>query len=216
MGRFHAQSRYEFAQGLDRRSSGAEDPRRILGKGDHRGLDPHRRGPSGDDGLDRLAQLFQNRLVVGGRKFSKTIGAGRGDGHPRLPDQGQGYRVARHPHRHRGKAGGHDVRNDLPLGKNQGEGSRPKFLDQSAGKIWHLQPKPFRLLGIGHVDDDRIEMGPAFGLEDLGHRQGREGIGPQAIHGLGGEGHKPPGPDDLRGPLDPLRVRRENQSHAQS
>lgn len=79
--------------------------------------------------------------------------------------------------------------------EDQGQWARPEGLSKAGDKSLLSLPswESDQLgdgRGVGHMDNERVRGRAAFDSEDPGHGMRVEGIGTQAIHCLGGEGHQ--------------------------
>jgi hypothetical protein len=113
------------------------------------------------------------------------VGAGGGQRPAELGDQVM-REAARHPQRHRAKAG-RDQRMDgrtLFQLQHQRQRPRPECLRQPARDgIEHGQP--FRHRHVGDMGDQRVEMRPALGLEYPCHGRAIGGVARQPVDRLG-------------------------------
>ena len=98
---------------LHRQSAGAQEPGRLLRQVQHGGLHAHGAASPVDDHVDPAAHILQHVLGRGAAGTAGGVGAGGGDGHPRLPDNGQGDRVV-------GAADAHGVQARRSLVRDRG------------------------------------------------------------------------------------------------
>ncbi len=136
------------------------------------------------------------------RQVLAAVGAGRGEGTARGADQGQSHWMGRAAQGHRGTAraddGGHGIRSR----QDQGQRSGPEPLRQ---RLRFDGPQGDKRLGrsrVGHMKDHGIRGRTPLGRVDPGHRLGVQAVCPQAVHGLRGEGHQAPCPQQGRSLCD--------------
>jgi hypothetical protein len=75
----------------------------------------------------------------------------------------------------------------LAARQHQGQRTRPDGCRQTARPLVEID-QPYRFVDGGHMDDQRIEAGPALGGEDRRHGAVVGGVAPEAVNGLCGEG----------------------------
>ncbi len=101
--------------------------------------------------------------------------------------------MGRDAHAHGVESGRDEGGHRCPPRKNEGEGARPEALGEH-GYAGVCLPRASPagdaadVLRPRDVDDEGIEGGARLHLEHAGHRRRVEGIGAQAVDGLGGEG----------------------------
>ena len=86
----------------------------------------------------------------------------------------------------------------VPHRRDDGQRPRPEGLGQRPGAVVE-DGDGLGLDGVGDMGDQRIEAGPALGLEDGGHGGGVSGVGGEAVDGLGRQDDEPPGGQRLGG-----------------
>ena len=94
------------------------------------------------------------------------------------------------------------------FGSTSVSGPGQKRLASRVAEAGHRRVRPTRVLHARHVHDHRVERRTTLRLEDATHRGGVEGVGAKSIHGLGGEGDEPAGPQYRRCRRDRDRVGR--------
>jgi len=177
----------------------------------HRRLDPDRGGPPVEDDVDRGAQLGHDVRRRGGRDAGEGVGAGGGDGDPRALDEGARHRVRRDAHADGVESGAHRIGDLAGAREDEGERPGPEGGGQGARQRRDLARDAPHLRHVGHVDDERVERGAPLGGIDPLHRPLAEGVGPQAVDRLGGEGDEPAGANDRGRLVDGGRERRRRR-----
>ena len=180
----------EPLQVLQGQSAGTQQPGRVAGQVQNRGLHTHRTGTAVHHAADPAVHILQH--VLGSRAAGPAgeVGAGGRDGDARLPDDRQRHRVVGAAHRHRVQPGGGLVRDDGPPLQDHSQGAGPEFPGQHIGQGRHVGAVAGQPLGAGHMDDEGIVLGPALGLKDPLHRGAVQSVGPQAVHRLRGDAHQ--------------------------
>ena len=184
---------------LHRQSAGAEEPGGLPGQVQHGGLHPHGAGPPVHDHVHPAAHVLHHVLGRGAAGPAGGVGAGGGDGHTRLPDDGQGDGVI-------GAADAHGVQprrglvghRRLAL-QNHGQGPRPELPGQGIGHRGNVRAVPGQPLGPGDVENQGIVLGPPLHLEDAPDGGGIGPVGPQTVHRLRGDAHQAPLPENFGG-----------------
>ncbi len=64
------------------------------------------------------------------------------------------------------------------------------MLDERPGVCREVFRQKGDVIEAGDVDDERVVGGPVLGREDMRDGVGVEGVGAEAVDGLGGEGHE--------------------------
>ena len=148
-----------------------------------------------------------------------TVGAGRSDAGDaqarRQAQQRQGDRVRRQAQGDAALAAGRGRGAARPARHDEGQGAGPESRDEPLRRVAQAGGERLRGLDIGQVDDQRMVLGPALGLEDAGHRRVVVGPRPQAVDGLGGEGHQRTGRQLGRSGLNGERVGARHDGHRQ-
>ena len=190
-----------------------------LRQGDDRGLHPHGAVAAVHQGVHPAGEVLLHMGEGGGAGPAGEVGRGGRQGHPGLPDDRLGHRVGGEPHRHRVQAsaglGGHQVR----LFQDDGEGPGPEGLGQLFGGFRHLPHQGGQLAKVADMDDEGVIRGAAFRLIDGLHRRPVQGVGGQAVHRLGGDGHQAPRPQELPGlfqVLGPVPFQQNRVFHRQA
>ena len=104
-----------------------------------------------------------------------------------------------HSDRYGRKSCGHQIGDTLLLKKNDCQWPRPRSFDQPLRIGRDARHQSADLLAVGDMNNERIKIRSLFDLEDSGHGKGIESIGPQTVHGLGGEGDDSSLADDFSG-----------------
>ena len=92
--------------------------------------------------------------------------------------------------------------NHGPAGQDHGQGAGPEFLRQQVGRLRHLPAVALQPAGIRYMENQRVILRTALGLENVQHGILIEGIGPQAVHGLRGDAQQAARAEDLRRPYN--------------
>ena len=83
------------------------------------------------------------------------------------------------------KAARDEVGDLVALGEDEGEGAWPEFLHEGQRHRGEILSHRLDLVEIGYVDNKGIEVGPRLGLEDPRYGRLVEGVGSEAVDGLG-------------------------------
>jgi hypothetical protein len=169
------------------------------GEGHHRGR-PSAGGPAAVQHGRQPVQL--GRLVRGHRVAGAAQVRARGrDGLPHLPQQGQ----------RDGVVGDADAERRGPAvrrGQDQREWAGPPAVHEGTGALVDVH-EPGQLRRLGDHGDERKRVGPPLDLVDMGARPLVPPERGQAIDGVGRKGDHVPGPEELSGPREALRVGRQ-------
>ena len=202
--RVHLHLPQHFPELPHRHAAGAQHPGGALRQGEHGGLHPHGAVAPVQQGVHPAGEILPHMGEGGGAGLAGQVGGGGRQGQPRLPDHRLGHRVSGKPHRHRVQAAaglpGHQVR----LFQDDGQRPGPEGGGQLLGALWQLAHQGRQLGEVADVDDEGIVRGPALGLVNGLHRRPVQGVGGQAVHRLGGDGHQAPPAQDLPGGLHVL------------
>ena len=152
-------------------------------------------GPASRMASIRPAKPAQTCSAVVGDRASERFALGAAIGTPAALNQRQGYRMPRHAHGHGRAAGRHDVGDTLMSGQHQCQRPGPEVGRQGSHHVRKVDGDAVQLRNVGDVNDQRVGAGPALGREDARDGVGIEGVGSQAVNGLGGQGHQPSGAD---------------------
>ena len=82
------------------------------------------------------------------------------------------------------------------------QGTRPEGFGQGQRRRPDIVANPLEVGLVGHVHDQGMASGSPLGGEDLADGAGRAGIGAEAVHGLGREGHQLAPVEGGGGPID--------------
>ncbi|MPN13907.1 hypothetical protein SDC9_161233 [bioreactor metagenome] len=136
----------------------------------------------------------------GGRAGSAGgVGGGRRHGYVRPLDDGPGHRVVGAAHTHRGQPRRHHIGDHGLVFQNHGQRSGPKPLRQGVSGVRDLLAVPREPVRGGDMEDQRVILRTAFGLENTGDGHGVQSVGPQAVNRLRRNGQQPAPAQDLRG-----------------
>ena len=148
--------------------------------------------PAVENQVDPAVQVGQDVLGAGGRDTVRAVGAGRGEGLVRRARSSPRAMLEAGTRRatvSRPAVTTSGIKADRGRTSVNGPGqnrwaNRPAVSGQTARAL-------LCLLGSLHVDDERIERGPALGLEDPGDGGRVGGDGTQSVDRLGREGDQP-------------------------
>ena len=184
---------------LARDAAGAQDQRRLHGQGEDRGLDAHTAGPAVEHEVHRAAEELRDVGGRGGAHVAEGVRARRGHRGAGRRDERVGRGVRRDPDADGVEAGGHEVGHLRAAGDDQRERAGPEARGEGAHARVVGRRDPSQVSSAREVHDERVERRAGLHLEDAGHRPRVEGVGAEAVDGLGGEGHEPaPAQDDGR------------------
>ena len=148
---------------------------------------------------------------MGGRRgahVAEGVRARRGHGRAGRRDERVGRGVRRDPDADGVEAGGHEVGHLRAAGEHEGERAGPEARGEGAHARVVGRRDPAEVGRVREVHDERVERRAGLHLEDAGHRPRVEGVGAEAVDGLGGEGHEPAPAQDARPPPRSRRGRR--------
>jgi len=185
--------------------------------GDDGGLDPEAAGAAVDDEGDAAAEFLEDMGGGGGGDPAETVGAGGGDGAAKAGENGAKYRVGAHSHRNGREAGGDEVGDNGAAGEDEGERAGPEALDECLNQgVTGRGGEAVEPIEPGEMDDERVEEGAMFGLENAGYGSGIESVGGEAVDGFGGEGDHLAGGEKGGGFLDGVGGEERAGGHVES
>ena len=185
-------------QQLQRQTARTQQTRRCNGQVDDGALHPHGAGAAIHDAVD-LAHHILRHMLRGGRAGSaRGIAAGRGDGHAGLLDDSQRQRMVGTAHAHRFQPAGGAQRHNGAARQDHGQRAGPELLRQRIGAGRHIAAIARQPIGERHMDDKRIVLGTALGLENAAHRLFVQRIRPQTVDRFRGNPQQAAAADDLR------------------
>jgi hypothetical protein len=168
--------------------AGAQDFRGAAGEVEDGGFDADPAGPAVQHQGHALTQFLAHVLGGGGTDAAEAVGRGGGDAGAEGLEELEGEGVVGHPQAHGVLAAGDDVRHLVAALEDQGERSGPEGAGERDGFLGNAGGPVRQGLGVGQMDDQRVVGRTPFGGEDLGRGLRVEGVGAQAIDGLGGQG----------------------------
>ena len=139
-----------------------------------------------------------SRTCSSGRGTHPTepVGRGSGDATSEGRQQLEGQQMGRHPQPDGVAPAGHGRVDARSAVEQEGQRSRPAGVPERCGRGGDIR-RPLRQRGGRRdVDDQRVVDRPALHGIEPAHRVRVGGVGAQAVHGLGREGHQPTGSQD--------------------
>jgi len=168
-------------------ATGAQEDRVFAGEIEDGGFEADGAGAAVEDEGDGIAELEMDGLGIGGADAAEAVRARGGEGTAEGAEQSLGDGMGGDAERGVGQSAGGEVGDDGFFRENEGEGAGPEFGGEKAGGLGHALRDGEGGLGIGEVEDEGIEEGALFHLEDAGERGGVEAVGGKAVDGLGGQ-----------------------------
>ena len=193
----HRQGADHLLQRLQRHPAGSEQAGWVAGQIHNGGLHAHLTGAAVHHGVDLALHVLHHVRCGGAAGTAGGIGAGRGHRNACLPDDGQRYLMVRAADTHgvQSRCGG--VRHDgLPL-QDHGQRTGPEFPGQRIRQRRHVLTVPGQPLGSRNMDDERVVLRTALGLEDLVNSLCVQCISTQTVDRFRGNSHQSPLPQDV-------------------
>ena len=191
----------------------AEDDWYSCLESDHGALEAVGAETAVENRIDMAVEPIEDMDSRGGGDEAEEVGAGRGerqaDPLEELPRDGMGGDA---------EADGRelcsdDVGDDRGAGQDKREWSGPEGCSEFACSIGHRGCVTEGFFGGGQVDDERVERGAPFGLEDARDRDRVEGVCSEPVDGLRGHGDEPAAAEDGGCLIEALLVGREPARH---
>ena len=149
-----------------------------------------RRGTGVEDGVDAAVEIFEHMRGGRGTGVAEGVGAGRGDGNARSPDQFESHRVRGHAHADQRAAGGDASGTAAERGSSSvsGPGQNAAMSLRAFSGMAVTSCSSIGFVGFdrpGNVHDHRVPRRPLLGGEDARHGCGIKRVGAQAVDGFG-------------------------------
>ena len=173
--------------------AGPQHHRRTAGEINNGRLDADPAGPAVQDQRQGITKFVPHMRGSGGAEVAEAVGRRRRDAAAECPQQGQRHRVVGHAQGHRVLPAGDRPGHPRAAGEDHRQRTRPEGLRQCPGGWRHVGGPLFERLIGRQVDDQRMVGRPALEGKDARHRGWIQGIGAQAVDGLGGQRHHLPG-----------------------
>ena len=196
-----------FLQRLERQSAWTEQARRRDREVDDRGLDADRTGSSVEYAVDLAVHVLAH-VGEAGRAGAAGGVAGRGrDGHVGCADDGERDGMVRAADADGVEAAGRAERDDGLARQDHRQRARPEAFGEAMGALGNVFAVALEPRGIRDVDDERVVLWTALGLEDVQDGLFVEGVGPESIDRLGRDAEQAAAADDVRCRGDVFRCR---------
>ena len=200
-GLVHSHLAQDFFQRLQGQPAGPEQPGRRHGQINDGALHADAAGAAVHNAVDLAPHVLHHMSGGGGAGTARGIARGGGNGNPGPANDLQGQGMVGAADAHGLQTAGGPQRYDVPPGQDHGQGPGPEPPGQGVGRMGDV-PAEFRQpAGVGNMENQRVVLGTALGLEDMEHRGLIEPVGPEAIDGLRGNPQQPAAANDGRRPV---------------
>ena len=125
-----------------------------------------------------------------GLGLPERLAEGAAKAQPLCRDDRPGHGVAGHPNAHRIQTRAALRRHLRAAGHDDGERAGAESRHQQLGALGHLADKAGQHLRAGHMDDEGVILGAALGHKNASDGFPVPGVGGNAVHRLGGQGHQ--------------------------
>ena len=154
---------------------------------DHGGFKANRGGASVEHGIDASVEICQHMRGSSWAGVAEAVCTGRRDGDTGGLNQREADWMRRHADAHERAPRGDLVWDGRCARQQQSQRSRPEGVHQTRG-LWSGPCDCCQHGAVGNMDDQGIPVGTLLGYEDRLDRLAREGIRPETVYGLRGEG----------------------------
>lgn len=149
-------------------------------------------GAGVEDGVDATVEIGEDVCGCGRADVAEEVGAGGGDGNAGLLDEREGDGMGGHADADEGTAGGDGIGHGGGAREEKSQGTGPEGAHEALGGVGDVADEAKQggigRDGAGDVHDDGVPGGAVLGEEDALDGGRVEGVGAEAVDGLGGQG----------------------------